>query len=86
MNITTSDVGAPIGAVHAGLDVHKDTISVAVAWHVRVTGELKVEDVGVVPNREGKVYRWTKILSERYGRELRFVYEAGPAAMHCRGS
>ena len=78
MNVTTCDVGVTIGAVQVGLDVYKDTISVAMAWHVRVTEELKVEDVGVVSNREGWVSRWAKSLSERYGREPKFVYEGAP--------
>ena len=79
MNITTSDVSASIGAEQVGFDVHKDTISVAVAWHVRVTEELTVEDVEVVSHRDGRVSRWAKSLSECYGRKLKFVYEAGPA-------
>ena len=51
MNITTRQGGT----VHVSLDVHKDTISVAVAWHVAVTGELRVEDVGVVSSWASQV-------------------------------
>ncbi|MCY3886072.1 MAG: hypothetical protein OXG24_14295 [Gammaproteobacteria bacterium] len=44
---------------------------------MRATGELKVDDVGVVSNRESQVSRRAGSLSKLYGRKLRFVYEAG---------
>lgn len=80
MNITTRQGGT----VHVGLDVHKDTVSVAVAWHVAVTGELRVEDIGVVSNRASQVSRCVQGLSRQYGESLHFAYEAGPCgfALH----
>ena len=80
MNVTTRRGRT----VHVGLDVHKDTISVAVAWHVAVTGELRVEDVGVVSNRANQISRCARGLSRHYGESLHFVYEAGPCgfALH----
>ncbi len=84
MDITTKDTPTSRREGHVGLDVHKDTISVAVAWHVAVTGELRVDDVGVVSNRADQVARLASGLSRRYGDRLSFAYEAGPCgfALH----
>src|SRR3984893_12340998 len=54
-----------------GLDVHAETISVAVAEQ---DGEIR--SVGVIPNREESIQKLVKKLGT--GEELRFCYEAGP--------
>lgn len=60
---------------YVGLDVHKDTIAVAIAECGR--GEPVYE--GEMANRPGKVAKLLDRLSVRYGGErLLFVYEAGP--------
>ena len=64
MNTTTNPKAGGFGRVHVGLDVHKDTISVAIAWHRAVTGDLVVEDMGVVSNRPSQIKRCARGLSK----------------------
>lgn len=62
-------------AAYIGLDVHKDTIAIAVAEPGR---EQPVYE-GEIANTANRIERKIKKLSERYGGELlQFVYEAGP--------
>ena len=59
---------------YIGLDVHKNTIAVAVAeWGLR----KEVREHGTIPNTAAAVKKLiTKLAST--GHELRFCYEAGP--------
>jgi transposase len=54
-----------------GLDVHAETIAVAVAEQA---GEIR--SLGIIPNREDSVRKLVKKLGAV--EELRFCYEAGP--------
>ncbi len=63
--------------VHVGLDVHKDTVAVAVAWRDPDFDAMEVEDRATIPNRPNTLVRLTEALSEEFGGTLHFVYEAG---------
>ena len=62
-------------AAYVGLDVHKDTIAVAVA----PAGRSAPEDLGEIANRPGAVAKLARELCAAHGGELPlFSYEAGP--------
>ena len=62
-------------AAYVGMDVHKETIAVAIAED----GRGEPEFLGEIANKPVKVSRLIERLSGRYGGErLLFVYEAGP--------
>ena len=55
-----------------GLDVHKDSIAVAVARR----NDKDVEELGVIPNSPQAIAKLVRKLGEP--KSLRFCYEAGP--------
>ena len=62
-------------AAYVGLDVHKETIAVAVAE----PGRQEPRSEGEIANRPKSVEKLVRRLSERFGGGvLQFVYEAGP--------
>ncbi len=68
--------------IFVGLDVHKATISVAIA-HGERGGEVR--HLGTIPNRADHVRRLAEQLG-RDGRQLHFCYEAGPCGTACIGN
>ena len=61
-------------AAFIGLDVHKDSIAVAIAEEGR-HGEVRF--YGSIPNTPGALTKLVGKLEAKYGR-VEFVYEAGP--------
>jgi len=59
--------------IFVGLDVHKDSITVAMAR----AGKQDVESIGFINNDSASVVKMVKRLEEKGG-ELSFCYEAGP--------
>ncbi len=69
---------AVTAAVHIGLDVHKDTVVVAVARRCEYSRRLEVLDRGSIANRALPIKRLATALADEFKEELHFVYEAGP--------
>jgi transposase len=66
-------------AAYIGLDVHKDTISIAVAGH----GSTETDYRGEMANKPKTIQKFVLRLSEEFGGEvLLFCYEAGPCGLH----
>ncbi len=63
--------------VHAGLDVHKDTVAVAVAYRPHPSRPLSVEDRGTVANRPGALLKLIEGLRQEFGESVHAAYEAG---------
>jgi transposase len=63
---------------YVGLDVHKDTIAVALAA-ASLRGEVR--EHGKIPNTPAALKALAVKLASA-GRELRFCYEAGPITIH----
>ncbi len=59
--------------IFVGLDVHKDSITVAMAR----SGKQDVESIGIINNDSASVVKMVKRLEEKGGK-LSFCYEAGP--------
>ena len=59
---------------YVGLDVHKDTIAVAVAWPGRDVPEYR----GMISHRGSSLRRLLRRLEGPHGEMLSFCYEAGP--------
>ena len=59
---------------YVGLDVHKDTIAVAVAWPGREVPEYR----GIIPNRRNSLQKLIRSLQGPHGEAVSFAYEAGP--------
>ena len=59
--------------IFVGLDVHKDTIAVAIAK----AGREGAESLGIISNDSTSIIKLVRRL-EKKGRKLAFCYEAGP--------
>ena len=64
--------------VHVGLDVHKDSISIAAAIRSTEGAPLIITDCGKFRNTPAALKKKVHSFVARYGTDLHFVYEAGP--------
>ncbi len=65
-------------AVHIGLDVHKDSIAVAVALYACGSNEVEVIDYGSVSNCKVRVSRLAAQIQQKFTSDVHVAYEAGP--------
>ena len=63
--------------IHVGMDVHKETISLALAWVDARTGVLEQHDLGSITNNAKSIKKVVKQMGENLNAPLQFVYEAG---------
>ena len=68
----------PSHPVHIGLDVHKDSIAVAVAFYASRSNEVEVIDYGSVANCKVRVSRLVAQIQQKFTSDVHVVYEAGP--------
>ena len=67
-----------LAKVHVGLDVHKDSISIAVANRPSEFDSLELVDCVQIRNTPSLMKKRVERLSEEFGHHLHFIYEAGP--------
>ena len=67
----------PTGRVHVGLDVHKESIAIAVYRFLFAEQTWQTVDVGEVRNTPASIRKMVAALQEQFGADLHFVYEAG---------
>lgn len=77
MNVTSTELNGSPRSVHVGMDVHKETIALALAWQDPQQHTLHEMNLGVIANDAKSVRRRVLALRSEYDGTLRFVYEAG---------
>jgi len=68
----------PSHPVHIGLDVHKDSIAVAVALYASGSNEVEVIDYGSVASCRVRVSRLVAQIQHKFTAGVHVAYEAGP--------
>ena len=64
--------------LYVGLDVHKDTVAIAIARRVSASDQVVVEDRGTIPNDIKRLVNILNGLRQAFDEPLHVVYEAGP--------
>lgn len=77
MNVTSTELNGSPRSVHVGMDVHKETIALALAWQDPQQHTLHEMNLGIIANDAKSVRRRVLALRSEYDGKLRFVYEAG---------
>ena len=68
----------PKHRLYVGLDVHKDTVAVAIARRAPGDDDVVVEDRGTIPNNLRRLIKVLDALRTEFDTALHVVYEAGP--------
>lgn len=68
----------PTTRLYVGLDVHKDTIAIAIARRSSTSDKVVVEDRGTIRNGLAQLDKVLHVLKAEYDGPLHVVYEAGP--------
>ena len=77
MNLTSTELNGSPRPVHVGMDVHKETIALALAWQDPQRHTLQELNLGVITNDAKSIRRRVQALRSKYHGTLHFVYEAG---------
>ena len=64
--------------LYVGLDVHKDTVAIAIARRERMSDRVVVEDRGTISNNLSRLIKVLERLQADFDTPLHVVYEAGP--------
>ena len=77
MKLTSIELNWSSRSVRVGMDVHKETIALAMAWQDPQHHTLHEMSLGVIRNDTKSIRRRVQTLRSEYDGSLRFVYEAG---------
>lgn len=74
----TAHSATPSARLYVGLDVHKDTVAIAIARRALASDAVAVEDRGTIPNNLSRLLKVLEALHAEFDTALHVVYEAGP--------
>ena len=74
----TAHSATPSARLCVGLDVHKDTVAIAIARRALASDAVAVEDRGTIPNNLSCRLKVLEALRAEFENALHVVYEAGP--------
>ena len=77
MNVIQSYERPQAGTIHIGMDVHKETIALAVAHRNMVDDTASVDSIGVIANTPQNLIKSIQRLEKAYSAQAKVVYEAG---------
>ena len=77
MKLTSTELNGSPRSIYVGMDVHKETIALALAWQDPQRQTLHEMNLGVIANDTKSIRRRVQALRSEHDGTLCFVYEAG---------